>query len=189
MFINLQPVFGTNYRSGQIYLTYDIGNAISIGISWFEYKSGGTPDIEKVSHCGVVISERFGVSAQPRGVDLENLIDIFNDPHRRIVFIEPVLLDTLGALALTQGMYSRIGTKYDWRLIAGFGIVNSWLGRKLPERVQKEILRWFDCKGRVVCSEVICQELYKGGYCTDSNTRKTPEEMATCKCIKKWKRD
>ena len=187
MYINLNPVYGQNYRAGQIYLTRQDGNFISDGIAWFEYKTGGTPELEKFTHCGIVIDWMNGISAQPEGVNYENLIDIFNDPHRRIVFVEPKLLDTLGSYPLVMGMIQKIGIRYDWKLACGFAVVNSWLGRKLSERIRKEILRWFDCLNRVVCSEVVAQVLYEKNYCYDPNTKKMPNEIAKCGCIKPWK--
>lgn len=189
MFVQIKPIYGINYRAGQIYCCYEIGSTISGGISWFSYKTGDTPELEKISHVGVCIGEGRGVSAQPQGIDIENLNNIFNDPKRRIFFVEPVLLDTLGAEPLVQGIINRIGEKYDWKLILGFGIVNSWFGKMLSDRIKAEILRIFNCKGRAVCSEVLAQELYNKGYCKDKNTIKLPREIVECGCVKKWKRE
>lgn len=189
MYIQINPKYGENYRAGQIYCCYEIAHPISMGISWFSYKSGGTPEFEKVSHVGVCVGPGLGVSAQPHGVDWEDLFAIFDDPRRRIFFIEPKKLVELGHIPLTNSMIARVGQKYDFKLILGFGIVNSWLGRKLPERVRKEILRFFDCKDTTVCSQIIAEELYNHKYCDDPNTRKMPREIVECSCIKPWKID
>lgn len=189
MFVQINPIFNFNYRPGQIYCCYEIGHPISMGISYFSYKDGDTPAFEKISHVGVCIDEKWGISAQPHGIDYEDLFKIFNDPKRRIFFVSPVRLDKLGSQLLINGMRKRLGEKYDWKLIAGFGIVNSWLGRKFPESIKESILRIFDAKGRQICSEIIADVLYREGYCDDPNTRKIPKDIVECKCIKPWKRD
>ncbi len=188
MFVQINPKWNVNYRAGQIYCCYKIGHPVSMGISYFSYKSGGTPEFEKVSHVGVCVDSISGISAQPHGIDYEDLNKIFCDPKKRIFFIEPVLLDTLGHKPLTEGMKKRIGEKYDWKLITGFWIVNSWLGSKLSDNFKAKILKTFNIENRSVCSEVIADELYKNGYCSDSNKFKTPRQIIECNCIKPWKR-
>ncbi|MFA5385752.1 MAG: hypothetical protein WC364_14045 [Eubacteriales bacterium] len=187
MFVQINPEYGVNYKSGQIYCTYR-ETALSAGISWFEYKDGKTPEFEKVTHVGICISATIGISAQPQGIDFENLTAIFQDPHTRIFFVEPKLLDSLGPWPLIGSMISRVGEKYDYKIFAGFALVNSWLGKFLSAARKEKILQWFDDKNKVVCSQVVAQELLKGGYCKDPNTKKMPRDVVECECIKPWKK-
>lgn len=189
MFVNINPVYGVNYKAGQIYCCYTIGHPVSLGISHFSYKDSDTPDFEKISHVGVCVNAQQGISAQPHGVDYEDLISIFDDPKRRIFFIEPKLLDLYGAEPLIRGMENHLGEKYDWKLIAGFGIVNSYISRWFfTENFKNRILNRFDNEHKKVCSEVVSKVLYEKGYCTKETCTKVPRELAECSCIKPWKR-
>lgn len=190
MFIQLKPEYGKNYKAGQIYFTYQINSPISQGISWFSYKDMPIAPIERVSHCGLCIGEGQGISAQPHGIDYEDLNEIFNDPYRRIIFREPLLLDIMGADNIAAEAKKYIGKKYDFCGVFGFTIVNSWLGRKvLNERWRKEILRFFNALNRFWCSEFIMKLLHDCLFTNDKDFNVTPKEVFYHKCMKEWKRD
>lgn len=193
MFITLKPEYGVSYKAGQLYFTGRDGNPIHFGITWFSYKGDyhNIPDIEQFSHVGICIGERKGIEATPdKGVTYCDLNDRFNDKNCRIVFREPKKLDELGPDPLIKAAESYLGTKYDFKLFAGFALVNSWLGRKvLSDRAKLEVLRWFDAKDRVLCSEYGMCCLYKGNYTDDGNTMIIPRELFFHRCMKDLKED
>lgn len=182
--IQLVPKFKANYDIGDIYFTRVRGDFISDGIAYFEYGFSGE-EVDEWTHCGVCVSETVGIGAHlVGGIQEEDLGKMFKDRRTRITFMRPVLFRYKNPNDLVSVMVRRLGEKYDWNLIVGLLIVNSWFGKRyLSDRIKKEILRIFNASGRAICSEVLAEELYHVGLCFDSFFRKTPAELSRCLCL------
>lgn len=162
-----------------------------MGITFFTYKDArNTPELEKVSHCGICIGDGIGMSAQPHGYDYENLNEIFQDPKRRIFFKEPGKLDMLGDDELIKTCKSYLGTPYNFRLATGFAITNSWMARVfLSNTKRKQWLKSFDEKDHLLCSQAVIMMLCLSKFTTDIDFLVTPFEVLTHPLMKDWKLD
>jgi hypothetical protein len=185
--INKKPVYGVDYKPGQVYFTYTDHSFISVGIAWFQYRSEFLKAKDKVSHCGIVIAEGQGISAQPQGIDYEDLNAIFDNPDKHIFFREPIMLDCWGASKTIEYAKTKIGIKYDFGLFIGFAIVNSTIGKLFTDNFKKKILDIFGSDAKLLCSEYASESLFYGGLSYYSNFKITPYEFVDLIIFKKIK--
>jgi hypothetical protein len=191
MFLQLDPVFGKNYKEGQVYFVYSTKEPYSKGISFFTYNKEernnivGTP-----THCGICIGENTGIAALDDGVIFEDLGKIFQDKNKRIFFREPILFDEeTRNLILTYCKYL-LGIEYDWKLAAGIGICNTTLVRTLLSPVKiKKLLQKFNSEDKLICSEFVMYVMYHAEVTTDNDFLRTPREVFEHRMFKEWKKN
>lgn len=184
---SVKPVFGVDYVAGDVYFVWTDKSFLSVGIAWFEYRSEFLSAKNKVSHCGIVIGDGKGISAQPQGVDYEDLNKIFDDPNKHIFFREPTMLSAWTADKTVKYAENQLGRKYDYGLFAAFALANSTAGKLFSEKMKRKILDFFDSKTKVVCSELACECLYFGGLSYYKYFKLMPSELADLIIFKKLK--
>ena len=181
------PIYGQDYKAGQVYFVFDDMSIISNGIAWFEYRLEFLKVKNKVSHCGIVCGENQGIAALTKGIGYEDLNSYFSNPHKHIFFREPYLLDGFGPDHIVRWCKNNIGKKYDFRLFIACAIVNSTVGKWLSERIRFEILRCFDAKDRYICSEFVTAALYYNRFYHNDNFRLMPSEILMSGIFKDFK--
>lgn len=189
MFIELNPIFKQNYKCGYVFFTARPGGFIHEGISYFI--DDDSNDNVEWSHCGIVVGENAGVEATfDEGVHYVNLDKYFSSNDTRIVFKEPRALEDTGSIFAKRYAKKKVGEKlkYDFKLILGMMIVNSFVGKKcFSENFKKKIMRFFNSKNRYICSELVMEILYRGSLCDDADAFKDPMELFNHPCLKEWK--
>jgi len=172
--VSVKPQYGVNYKDGFIGFIYNDSSFISLGISWFtNWERGQNPDVPNIpiSHTLIVTGPNECVEANFPKIKRSLLTDYFNDPHNHIFFRKPVGLNDDISKRIIDTAYSKIGKLYDWTLLIGHTISNSFIGiilDVLTKGKSKEFFtNLFNKKNRMICSELAAyclneQPEYKG---------------------------
>jgi hypothetical protein len=184
---NTFPIYGVNYSAGDFYFVYTDNSFISRGIAWFEYRSEIFLVKNKVSHVGIVIGEGRGISATSKGIAVEDLNECFDSKHRHIFFREVRDITFEQRTKLIEFAHDNLGRKYDWPLIAGFALINSTVGRMLPESMRMFLLKKFNSYERLVCSEFASEALNFAKVISLKNTLLCPSDLIMLDIWKNFK--
>jgi len=184
---SVKPVYGKDYMAGDVYFVWTDRSFLSLGIAWFEYRSEFLTAKEKVSHCGIVVGEGKGISAQPQGIDYEDLYAIFDDSDKHVFFREPLMLQAYSAEATVRYAENQLGRKYDYGLFCAFALVNSSFGKLFTDKFKKRILNFFNSDEKLVCSEFAAECLFYGGLSYYKHFQIMPSELADLIIFKKIK--
>jgi len=190
MFVELQPKYGINYKAGQAFFTRNEKSIVSNGISWLTYKDLKEVHLENnLTHCGICIGDNLGIEADWSGVKICKLDKYFNDKHSRIVFREPVLLDTKGDYSIILKSYQidNMNIKYDYKQLIGFGIIKAFSRFLKPNWISK-IKKVFDTKDKYICSELVMKIYCDCGFTWDINHFRSPREVFEHPLFKEWKK-
>jgi hypothetical protein len=172
--VSVKPEYGVNYKEGYIGFTFDDDSFLSTGIAWFtNWERGVNPDVPNIpiSHVFVVTGPDECVEAYVPKVRITKLSNYFTDPHKHIFFRKPINLDDSIAKGITDTAKSEVGKSYDYFLIIGHIISDSFIGRALDNLskgwFRKFCSEVFDTRQGFICSELAghsmsSQPMYKG---------------------------
>ena len=184
---NKMPVYGKDYVAGDVYFVWTDKSFLSAGIAWFEYREEFLKVKNKVSHCGIVVGVGKGISAQPQGIDYEDLDEIIKNENKHIFFREPTMLWSYGSKKIINYAKNQIGRKYDYGLFLGFAVINSTIGKLFTEKFKRKILNLFNSKSRLICSEFAAECLFYGGLSYYHYFKIMPSELMDLCVFKKLK--
>lgn len=190
MFLQIAPVYGENYRAGQVYFMYNTKEPYSRGISFFTYnKKERDNEVGIPTHCGICIDEGIGISALDNGVDFEDLDKAFKDPNKRVFFREPKIFDEETVNQIVSLSKLLIGVEYDWKLATGIAVCNLNLVKAIlsPMKIKK-LLKKFDSDGKLICSEFVMYVMFNSEATMDDDFLRTPHEVFDHRMFKEWKK-
>ncbi|MDB6066050.1 MAG: hypothetical protein JWR26_2258 [Pedosphaera sp.] len=158
---SIPPIFGTNYDVGHIGFTY-VGGVVSTGVAYFE-RWNRIGDI-RVTHTFVVIGDNECIEAHiDEGVARVPLSKYLNDPGCRIFFRKPRGWTPALGQRIAATAASKLGCKYDTRLIAAEAaahtVVGHWLNRVFGSWPNHLVSRVLDRPDRWICSELVAYAL------------------------------
>ena len=176
---SVKPEWGKNYNIGYIGFQFTDDSMLSEGIAYFS-RWERMSDI-KVSHCFVITGEHEVTEAlTDKGVSTSPLGERFQDPHCHVFFREPVNY-TIGLGArIARDAKAEVGSPYDFELIAGHLIVDSWvvhrlLSKSTQERVKAQVLKYADDPSGFICSELAAYSLDQQPELHDVGCLKHPD--------------
>lgn len=166
--VSVKPEFGVNYKNGYIGFTFTDNSFISNGIAWFDRwekgKNSNLPDLN-LSHAFIVSGRNECIEALDTGVTLSPLTKFFDDPHTHICFRKPLGLTEEIADRMLLDASRLLGSPYDFILVAGHAVSDSFGGKLLEEITNgksRDLITWlFETKGKYICSELIAEIMRK----------------------------
>ena len=158
------PKWGDNYDIGYCGFQYIDDNLLSEGIAYFE-RWERMSDI-KVSHCFIVTGQWECVEALGRGVVSSPLGERFQNPHCAVFFRKPVGYTADLGQRIASAAKSKQGCGYDYTLIAGHAMADSWLVHRLLSKATEMSVKEFILSHSHVPNRFICSEF--DAYCLDA---------------------
>lgn len=175
------PRWLDNYAPGYIGFSYRTDSPIlSPGIAYFT-RWDRLSSI-RVTHSFIVSGPDHCLEALPGGVRESSLQARFEDPNLAVFFRKPVRYSLDLGCAICRSARAQIGVAYDYRLIAGQALVNTWLfHRCLSRSAEIRTLEWFDNATAFICSELAAfsldaqPELHDLGCLADPHCAVSPQ--------------
>ena len=166
--VSVKPEFGVNYNNGFMGFSFTDNSFVSNGIAWFDRwekgKHSNLPDLN-LSHTFIVSGKNECIEAIDTGVSLSPLSKFFDDPHTHVCFRKPLGLTDAIATRMLLDASKLLGSPYDFVLIAGHAISDTFGGKLLDEITKgksRDLITWlFETKGRYICSELCAEVLRK----------------------------
>lgn len=175
---NIRPAFGTNYDIGHIGFTY-VGGVVSSGVAYFERwnRIGAI----RVTHTLVVSGDNECIEAHlDEGVARAPLTKYFNDPGCRIFFRKPRGWNPALGQRIASTAASKLGCKYDTRLIAAEAaadtVVGHWLNRVFGSWPNRVVSRFLDRPDHWICSELVAFALQQQPELRDQGVLRFPPD-------------
>lgn len=194
--VSVKPQYGLNYRDGFIGFTFDDSSFLSSGIVWFtSWEQGQNSDVPNipVSHVFVVTGENQCVEAWVPKVRISSLSDYFNNPHKHVCFRKPNGMTDEIAQQIVKTSLSEVGKSYNYTLIIGHAISDSWVGRMFDSitggKFHILVTSFFNTRWGFMCSQLAsyCMNLisqYKGrGVLKDKVSSIDPQKLFQSKEI------